>query len=64
MTPADFRAARLRWGFTQKQMGVLMEITAHSVYRIEAGQRPPPSRYERLMMAMLRGDRPDDWPSG
>ena len=63
MDPADFRAARKRWGFTQATLGTLMEINAQGVYRIESGRRAPPVRYERLLRAYMAGHRPKkEWP--
>lgn len=54
MTHAELKAARESLGLTVAEAAAVLEVgNARAVYRIEAGERPPPVRYEALLRALM-----------
>jgi len=63
MTPADFRAARLKLCLTQAQLARVLGYSAKPrVSEIERGATQPGPAVLRLLQAYLDGYRPQDWP--
>jgi len=62
----DIKAARVKLGLTQTQMGQLLgysgEHVRQMVYEIEQGDKPLMPCQRRLIEAYLSGYRPKDWP--
>lgn len=64
MTPAEFRAARLRLGLTPPQAADLLGYGSRNrISEIEHGKRNPSAAVARLVQAYLDGYRPEDWPA-
>lgn len=66
MADLDIKAARVKLGLTQTQMGQLLgysgEHVRQMVYEIEQGDKPLMPCQRRLIEAYLSGYRPKDWP--
>jgi DNA-binding XRE family transcriptional regulator len=66
MADLDPKAARVKLGLTQTQMGQLLgysgEHVRQMVYEIETGDKPLMPCQRRLLQAYLDGYRPKDWP--
>ena len=66
MTPSETKAARKSLGLTQSQMAAMLGYQGKNnkqmMYDIETGRRPLRGPQRRLMIAYMRGYRPDDWP--
>ncbi|MFC3206863.1 helix-turn-helix domain-containing protein [Aquamicrobium soli] len=65
MTNAEFRAIRLRLGFTQAGLAAFLGYS-HSMrvseFERALNPRPVPEHLARLMRAYDEGYRPADWP--
>lgn len=53
MTPVELRIARRRAGLSQKQLSELLEVSAQSVWRWEAGDVAIPLRVELALSVVL-----------
>jgi transcriptional regulator with XRE-family HTH domain len=66
MTPAEFRAIRLRLGFTQAELAAFLDYGSPmriSEFERDTNPRPVPPLLARLMLAYDAGYRPADWPA-
>jgi len=62
MTSTEFRTARKQLGLTQAELAAVMGYHAQpAISDIENGGTVP-AQAARLILAYMRGDRPDDWP--
>ena len=66
MTPSETKSARQSLGLTQAQMADMLGYQGDNLkqmmYDIETGRRPLRAPQGRLIVAYLKGYRPDDWP--
>lgn len=62
MTPAELRAARKALGLTQGQLAVVLGVRQATVSDWERGVYSADGPAARLLVAYLRGYRPEDWP--
>lgn len=57
MNHVELKRAREALGLTPEEAAALLEVgNRRAVYRIEAGERPPPVRYAALLRALIERD--------
>jgi transcriptional regulator with XRE-family HTH domain len=68
LTPVEMKAARIRLGLSQAELGSMLGVGKKHVSRMEnrsighAEWRPVREQTARLLQAYLGGYRPIDWP--
>ena len=67
MSPDAVIKARMRLGLTLEQMATMLGYEGvqrrQMMYDLETGRRPVREPQRRLIMAYLKGYRPNDWPT-
>ena len=62
MTPAEFREARTSLGFTQSQLGEILDTAPRTIRKWETGERSPNPIACKVLAWMLQPGRPAEWP--
>ncbi|KZL21816.1 hypothetical protein PsAD2_00242 [Pseudovibrio axinellae] len=64
MSPAEFKATRLKLELSQRDLGRILNTDQHTVRRWEdtSGKRPPNPIACRVLEWMLNGYRPPEFP--